>query len=198
MMQQRQKFSSVPTEVLRSVVSVFETGSLSKAAKLLGISQPAISAQMKRIEDMVGGVIFEKRANGSAPTELGKLVLVQARKILEANQQILLLRGARNEHRGTKVGISELYARAALKALKNRSIEDVSIVVSSPMEIMKGVLNGFIDLGLILLLPNIEVDSSIEIICETSVEMAWVRSREFVISPGAPIPLVTGNGQIDH
>ncbi len=194
----RQRFSSVPTEILRSVVSIDETGSISKAARMLGISQPAISAQMKRIEDLVGGGIFTKSANGSISTDLGKLVLIQARKILEANRQMLLLRGARDEHRGLKLGLSDHYARAALNALKNSRLDDVSIVVNCSIEIMKGLLNGYIDLGLFLLLPELTLDPSINVLSECTVDMAWVRAKDFVLSPGAPIPLLTWGGQISH
>lgn len=198
LMHGRQRFSSVPTEILRSVVSIDETGSISKAARALGISQPAISAQMKRIEDLVGGAIFTKSANGSIATDLGKLVLIQARKILEANQQMLLLRGARDEHRGLKLGLSDHFARTALNALKNNRLDHVSIEVNCSIEIMKGVLNGYIDLGLFMVLPNLTVDPSINVLSECSVDMAWVRAKHFVLSPGAPIPLLTWGGQISH
>ena len=194
----RQRFSSVPTEILRSVVSISETGSISKAAKMLGISQPAISAQMKRIEDLVGGAIFTKSANGSIATDLGKLVLIQARKVLDANQQMLLLRGARDEHRGLRLGLSDLNARVALNALKNSRLDDVSIVINCSMEIMKGLLNGYIDLGLFMLMPNLAVDPSLDVLSERTVDLAWVRSKDFVLSPGAPIPLLTCAGHIAH
>ena len=79
-MHRRYQSSSIPTEIMRSVVGISETGSITKAAKVLGLSQPAISSQIKRIEHVVGGSIFQKSANGSAATELGKLVLIQAKK----------------------------------------------------------------------------------------------------------------------
>src|ERR1700753_1992473 len=90
---QRRQFNA-SIDVMRSIATIQETGSISKAANLLGLSQPAISAQVKRIEGIVGGSIFQKTPNGSAVTELGRLVLVQARKMLEASDQLLLLRSA--------------------------------------------------------------------------------------------------------
>src|ERR1700735_4743832 len=86
-MHRRHQQLNIPIEIVRTVVAVSETGSLSKAAERLGLSQPAEVSQIKRIQNMVGGALFNKTANGSVPTDLGKLVLNQSRRILEANDQ---------------------------------------------------------------------------------------------------------------
>ncbi len=194
----RQQHGSVPTEIMRSVVGIAEAGSISKAARLLGISQPAISAQLKRIEDYVGGSIFHKSAHGSAATELGKVVLIQARKILEANHQLQLLRGPQSQARTPRIGLSDLYARRAFEKIAASNFVDVSIVADNSTEIVKGLVNGFIDIGLFLQAPGSVVDPSIKLLRERPEEMVWVRSPEFVLSPGAPIPLLTWGGHITY
>ena len=197
-MSRRHHFSSVPTEIMRSIVVIAEAGSISKAAKVLGISQPAISAQIKRIEDHVGGSIFQKSAHGSAATELGRLVLTQARKILEANNQLLLLRGTQREDRSLRVGLSDLYARKAFANMQTNDFIDVSILADTSAEILRGLLSGFIDIGLFLQVPGLPIDPAISVIRECDEEMVWVRSTKFVLSHGAPIPLLTWGGQITH
>ena len=194
----RQHYSSVPTEIMRSVVGIAEEGSISKAARALGVSQPAISAQLKRIEDYVGGSIFEKSAHGAALTELGKVVLIQARKILEANNQLQLLRGTHTQGRASRVGLCDLYAQRAFKDIATSSFLDVSIVADSSAEIVKGLVNRFIDIGLFLQMPGNPIDPSIRLVRERAEELVWVRSPEFVLSPGAPIPLLTWGGQVTH
>jgi DNA-binding transcriptional LysR family regulator len=67
---------------LRVVVAVADAGSLSEAARVLGVSQPTVSTQLRRIEDSLGGALFERSAHGSAPTELGRTVLRRARNAL--------------------------------------------------------------------------------------------------------------------
>lgn len=194
----RQQYPSVPTEIMRSVIGIAETGSISKAARVLGVSQPAISAQLKRIEDYVGGSIFRKSAHGSAVTELGKVVLIQARKILEANNQLQLLRGVQSQGRSQRIGLSDLYARRAFDDIATSNFSDISIVADNSAEIVKGLVNGFIDIGLFLQVPGSVIDPSIKVLRERSEELVWVRSPEFVLSPGAPIPLLTWGGQITH
>jgi DNA-binding transcriptional LysR family regulator len=197
-MNRRHQFSSVPTEIMRSIVVIAEAGSISKAAKVLGVSQPAISAQIKRIEDHVGGSIFQKSAHGSAATELGRLVLTQARKILEANNQLLLLRGTRHEDRSLRVGMSDLYARKVFADMQTSDFADVSLVADASAEIVRRLLSGFIDIGLFLQLPGVPVDPAIAIVREREEEMVWVRSPKFVLSHGAPIPLLTWGGQVPY
>src|ERR1700753_4397444 len=88
-MHRRHQHLNIPIEIVRTVVAISETGSLSKAADRLGLSQPAISSQVKRLQSLVGGSLFVKTANGTTTTELGKLALHQARRILEANDELL-------------------------------------------------------------------------------------------------------------
>jgi hypothetical protein len=91
------------------IVAVANTGGQSKAATLVGLSQPALSAHLKRIESLVGGSIFKKAASGSIPTDLGKLVIVQAGRIIDSNDQLLRLRGDAEVSRSIRLGISDLY-----------------------------------------------------------------------------------------
>ena len=69
----RRQHVNIPIEIVRTVVAISETGSLSKAGERLGLSQPAISSQVKRLQNLVGGALFVKTANGTTTTELGKL-----------------------------------------------------------------------------------------------------------------------------
>src|ERR1700753_3640336 len=92
-MHRRHQHLTIPIEIVRTVVAISETGSLTKAGDRLGLSQPAVSAQIKRIQNLLGGELFRKTPNGTVPTPLGKLVLPQARRILDANEQLLRLSG---------------------------------------------------------------------------------------------------------
>lgn len=69
---------------LRVVCAIAETGSVTKAASLLGLAQPALTAQLQRIERALGGPLFERDRRGARPTALGELVLSRARVLLPA------------------------------------------------------------------------------------------------------------------
>ncbi|QDY09078.1 LysR family transcriptional regulator [Micromonospora sp. HM134] len=69
---------------LRVVCAIAETGSVTKAASTLGLAQPALTAQLQRIERALGGPLFERDRRGARPTALGELVLSRARVLLPA------------------------------------------------------------------------------------------------------------------
>ncbi|MET7335198.1 LysR family transcriptional regulator [Nonomuraea sp. NPDC005650] len=73
---------------LRIVRAVADAGSVSKAASQLGLAQPALTAQLKRIERVLGGTLFERDRHGARPTRLGELVLSRARVLLPAAQEL--------------------------------------------------------------------------------------------------------------
>lgn len=68
---------------LRLVVAVADAGSLSAAARALGVAQPSVSNQLRRIEESLGGDLFERSVHGVRPTERGRRVLRRARRILD-------------------------------------------------------------------------------------------------------------------
>ncbi|PZF83192.1 LysR family transcriptional regulator [Micromonospora deserti] len=69
---------------LRVLCAIAETGSVTKAASTLGLAQPALTAQLQRIERTLGGPLFERDRRGARPTALGELVLARARVLLPA------------------------------------------------------------------------------------------------------------------
>jgi DNA-binding transcriptional LysR family regulator len=59
-MHRRHQHTNIPTEIIRTIVSIAETGSFSKTGEKLKLGQPAISAQVKRLQLLIGGPVFEK------------------------------------------------------------------------------------------------------------------------------------------
>jgi len=79
---------------LRAICAIAEEGSVSKAAIRLGVTQPALTAQLRSIERLLDGELFVRSAHGSVPTELGRGVVRSARVVLE--DMAVLLASARS------------------------------------------------------------------------------------------------------
>jgi len=75
---------NLPMDLLRTFVTITDLGGFTQAGEVLGRSQPAISLQVKRLEEMVNAQLFNRSA-GMAPTEEGQMLYGYARKILELN-----------------------------------------------------------------------------------------------------------------
>src|SRR5215813_3536212 len=81
--------TNIPTDLLRTFVAVYELGSFTKAAHLFELTQPAVSAHMKKLEMLIGADLIEKNVSGVNLTERGVEVLKYARRILSINDQIV-------------------------------------------------------------------------------------------------------------
>ncbi|KIF72575.1 peptidase, partial [Streptomyces sp. AcH 505] len=67
---------------LRAVCAIADTGSLHKAARQLGMSQPSLTTQLRRIENTLGAELFSRERTGCRPTPLGRSVLSRARPLV--------------------------------------------------------------------------------------------------------------------
>jgi DNA-binding transcriptional LysR family regulator len=67
---------------LRAICAIAEAGSVTRAASLLGISQPALTGLLQRFERSLGGTLFERGRTGVRPTALGERALQRARLVL--------------------------------------------------------------------------------------------------------------------
>jgi DNA-binding transcriptional LysR family regulator len=190
-MHRRHQHLNIPIEIVRTVVAISETGSLSKAADRLGLSQPAISSQVKRLQSLVGGSLFVKTANGTTTTELGKLALQQARRILEANDQLLRLGGNNDGPQALRLGLSTIFVNFFLQSLTDDILADIFVQADHSTSIARGLVDGYIDIACIYETQAIEPEVQQMAVNEYQDPLVWVRSRDFVLSPGAPVPIVT-------
>lgn len=67
---------------LRAICAIADAGSLTRAAARLGISQPALTALLQRVERSIGGQLFARSRTGVRPTPLGERALERARLVL--------------------------------------------------------------------------------------------------------------------
>ncbi|WP_328674165.1 LysR family transcriptional regulator [Streptomyces sp. NBC_00328] len=67
---------------LRALCAIADTGSLHKAARELGVAQPSLSTQLRRIEQALGAQLFVRAGTGCRPTPLGHAVLSRARPLV--------------------------------------------------------------------------------------------------------------------
>jgi DNA-binding transcriptional LysR family regulator len=190
----RHQHINIPIEIMRTIVAISETGSLSRAGDRLGLSQPAVSSQVKRIETIIGGSLFSKGASGTQTTELGKLALHHARRVLESNDQMLRLGGNKDGPQPLRLGLSTLLAEEFINHQTAASLAGIFIQTDHSTAIAKGLVDGYIDVACIF--ENQAIDEKIEelVINEREDPLVWVRSKNFVLSPGAPIPILTWPG----
>ncbi|GLV83449.1 LysR family transcriptional regulator [Streptomyces lavendulae subsp. lavendulae] len=70
--------------LLRTFVAVHRAGSFTRAATLLGLSQPAVTSQIRTLERQLGRPLFHRRARGVTPTAVGDELAHKAAPHLDA------------------------------------------------------------------------------------------------------------------
>ena len=108
---------------LRSFMTVAETGNVTRASELLNLVQPAVSRQLRLLEQDVGAELFERERHGMTLTEAGKALLVYARRaMLELDRARAEIGGSSGDVAGlVTVGLlpstSDLVASALVRSL---------------------------------------------------------------------------------
>src|SRR5580692_7106761 len=67
---------------LKALVTVVETGSVTRAAELLHLVQPAVTRQVRSLEHELGVPLFERTRHGMRPTAAGLTFADRARRAL--------------------------------------------------------------------------------------------------------------------
>src|ERR1700730_16237928 len=72
----------VDVKQLKALVTVVEVGSVTRAAELLHLVQPAVTRQIRTLEHELGGPLFERTRQGMRPTKAGAGLADRARRVL--------------------------------------------------------------------------------------------------------------------
>src|SRR5262249_36794111 len=94
--------SDLKLKDLRYLVALADERHFGRAAQRSHISQPTLSAQLKKLEDYLGVQLVERQPGRVALTEAGEKVVARARRILEESDEIVeLTRHSRDPLAGT-------------------------------------------------------------------------------------------------
>ncbi len=183
---------NIPTELLRTLVAVVDLRSFTKAAQSLGVTQPAVSAQIKRLQVLLDCELFDKSAPGVSLTPSGRLVVNFARRMLSINDQIVEVSVPRLSTQTIRIGVSGDIAAPVLPPLlaefKQRFPGLRFSVRSENVDVMERNLRQG-DLQLLIGVSEGGVISDAR--HQWTEPMVWVRSPSFQFDREAPVPLVT-------
>jgi DNA-binding transcriptional LysR family regulator len=141
---------------LRTFCAVIETGSFSKASKLVHLTQPTVSLQIKALENYLGTCLINRSMRDCVPTESGKVFYKYAKNILslcdEAVQSVCdvsnLSKGTLRIGASTSVG--EYILPSQLASFKKiYSCVDIFLKIANTVEIIEDVAKGYLEIGIV-------------------------------------------------
>lgn len=143
---------------LRYLVAIAEHGHMTRAADALGVSQPALSAALKKLEAEVGAPLFDRTGRGVEPTEAGRAMLEHARETLRSAQAGVeaVRRLAGLEHGAIRIGggaTATGYLLPGVVSAMRREHPGVRFTIreASSAAVAQGVVTGELEVGLVTL-----------------------------------------------
>ena len=183
---------NIPTDLLRTLIAVIDLRSFTKAAQALGVTQPAVSAQIKRLQSLLGYELLDKSAPGVSLTQRGEIVVAQARRLLAINDEILQLSNGKSPVQTLRVGIPGDYSGSRIPATLARfrlRWPDIGFIVSSGTSdnMLRALKQGELDV-VMAVTDTPPVMKARHLWMRQAV---WVRSDATRIDPDGPVPLVS-------
>jgi len=127
--------TNVPTDLLRTLIAVVDLRSFTRAAQLHGVTQPAVSAQIKRLQTLLGGELFDKSSPGVTLTAKGEVVVNYARRLLALNDQLLDMTGRGDAVARLRIGLATDYFEGpALRAIANFQADHAGLALQVSAE----------------------------------------------------------------
>jgi len=140
---------SMSIRAMQCFVAVVSTGSISRAAETLHVAQPALSLQIRNLEEDLGVVLLNRSSRGVAPTAAGARLLAHAREILgRIDAARADVREDASVPRGTvSLAMSMSMAKLLTVPLLRFSLEHWPGVYLKIIESSTGYIPGFVSSG---------------------------------------------------
>jgi len=140
---------------LKTLLEVVKTGSLTKAADILCVTQSAISRRIKFMEDQYGYELIDRSGPVLKPTAAGELVLEKAQRILDIEQELLSGLGQLKSKKTLNFACTPtfgiLYLPEIMREfmLSNSDAGDLKFILEMPDKILKGLKEGLYEIAVI-------------------------------------------------
>jgi DNA-binding transcriptional LysR family regulator len=190
---------------LRAFCAAVDLGSLGRAARLLRVSQPALSKRMRTIEAVVGTRLVERSSRGITPTPAGTKLYVEARKLLAQAEAVDdLVRGLSGEEAPVRLAASHTIAEFVLpgplvdfERQRERHLS-VELMVANSVVVRELVRDGRADFGIAAVdLKTLGVAPlretpfcDDEVIVAVPKDHAWADSSEVPVGEFTQTPMV--------
>ena len=148
--------SQLKLEQLRAFLTVVRAGSINKAAKILHLTQPAVTSRIKGLEDTLGAALFERTGSGVRLTKHGDLLVGYAEQFQQLAELVEKNVMDPGEVDGLlRLGVSETIAQSwlaefvsELHRLHTRLRIEISVDISANLR--ESLLNRELDLAILL------------------------------------------------
>lgn len=183
--------TNLPTNLLRTFITVTDLGGYTRASAALSRTQPAISLQMRRLEELVDAKLVVLEGRVLKLTEAGQELSTYARQILHLNDQAVSHFRRGDMVGALKIGLPTDFAVSALQQTVARFImehSDVDLVIQCGLsrELVDALHSDDIHLTIAL----IAKDKRQYLVRAWEEQPIWATAKHASVHKQSPIPLV--------
>ncbi|MCW1413410.1 LysR substrate-binding domain-containing protein [Rhizobium sp. 1AS11] len=180
---------NIETSLLRTFVTIANTGSFTRSAQILFRTQSAITMQMQKLEEILGCRLTYRSGKSLSLTDEGDALLPYAVEILRLNDELQSDLRSMKRREEIRVGTSDDYAVILLPEILNEfsaAHPNVTMTVncSNRDQNLEKLKKGEID----ILLTPVMADEQMGETLRTE-RLVWVGSSETEITDSEPVPL---------
>ncbi len=174
-------------------LTIAETGSFTKAARLVGRTQSAVSMQIQRLEDLLGGKLFDRGGGGLLRlSQRGEQFLPLARKLIQDNQAILDLMRSVDLTGRVRLGVCDDFAEDLLAGVLRRfrrahAQVNLEVTIDLSVPLLDAFANGALDLVVAKRMPD---NKSEHLHILTQADLTWISAPNFLYRDQRPLRLV--------
>lgn len=177
---------------LRTFVAIADSGSFTRAAEIVHKTQSAVSMQMKRLEERIGRVVFERDGRASKLNDDGERLLDYARRIVRLNSECVASFAETDLVGRIRLGLPDDYADRYLPEIlatfsRSNPRAEVTVVCEPTPLLTAGIRDGELDLAIITQVDGHTVSEVVRV-----EQLLWVASARHAVQDENPVPLALG------
>jgi DNA-binding transcriptional LysR family regulator len=183
---------NLPTDLLRAFVSVIDLGGYTRAADALGRTQPAVSLQMKRLEELLDARLITHEGRELKLTEAGEALAVYARQLLRLNDEAVAKLKGRSARGQLRVGLPTDFSVAYLQeAIAGFVRANSKVTMSITCDLSRRLIDMLHADELDIVIALLAQDKNPYLVRSWEETPIWAVARDAALSRQDAVPLVT-------
>ncbi len=183
---------ALPVDVVRAFLAIVDRRGFTRAAEQLGRSQPTVSLQIRRLEELIGAPVFDNTARLSL-TSRGRTVLEYGRKLVAAHDELVdALKRQESATPSVRLGMPNEFASflaPALVDLANRPGAAFAFEVTCDQS--ETLFDRLRAHQLDMALAMTAADAAEGSVAHWTLALSWIAAPRMAVNDAAPVRLVT-------
>jgi len=182
---------NLPIDLIRTLITISEVGGYTRAANVLGRTQPAITLQIKRLEALVNAKLVSQVGQRSVLTDDGQLLAVYARKILRLNDDAIAKFSTQTSGDTLRIGLPTDFATAYLQeALMQFSYSKPDVQLKIRCDLSARLLEELHEDEHDIIIALYSDEDNQYLSHHWSQQPIWVCAEQFDLNGHQPVPII--------